>query len=143
MTVMRRWLTWLLLAALAALAAPQQALFDRAVEELGAADYPAAERDLQQVLASSPNHPGALQNLGLVYSKTGRFAQAVECYRRALALKPGDSKLLLNLGVAYLKDNQFTAAFPVFQDLLRGPNVTAARDAGLLALLIRGYLRQN
>ncbi len=140
---MFRLLAWLLLAPLAAPAAPQQALFDRAVHELNSADYPAAERDLHDFLAANPHHPGALQNLGLVYSKTGRVTDAVDCYRQALALKPDDPKLLLNLGIAHLKANQFADAFQVFQKLASSAEAPAARDPGLLYLLATGYLRQN
>jgi tetratricopeptide (TPR) repeat protein len=137
---MVRTLAWLL-ALLAAPAPAQHALFDRAVQELNAADYPAAERDLHDFLAANPHHPGALQNLGLVYSKTGRFADAVDCYRQALQLKPNDAKLLLNLGVAHLKANQFADAFPIFQKLTA--DTPAARDPGVLYLLAAGYVRQN
>ena len=142
---MARFLAWLLVAAAVTAAADQPSqLFEQAVKELNAANYAAAEKDLQQVLASSPNHLGAMQNLGLVYSKTGRLNQAIAAYRHALELRPDDPKLLLDLGVAYLKQESFTQALPVFQRLVdSGPDVAAARDAGLLYLLTTGYLKQN
>src|ERR1017187_7500308 len=131
---MARFLAWVLGAAAVTAAADQPSqLFERAVKELSAGNYAAAEKDLQQVLGASPNHLGALQNLGLVYSKTGRLNQAIAAYRHALELRPRDPTLLLDLGVAYLKQESFTDALPVFQRLMdSGPEVAAARDAGLL-----------
>jgi tetratricopeptide (TPR) repeat protein len=141
---MARLLAWLAVAVAVAAAADPRAVFERAVKELNAGDYAAAEKDLQQVLASSPNHLGALQNLGLVYSRTGRLNQAIASYRQALELRPDDPKLLLDLGIAYVKQESFAGALPVFQRLLdSGTDVTAARDTGLLYLLITGYLKQN
>jgi len=139
---MMRWFAALFSAVAILIAAGGDALFERAVAELRAADYPAAERDLLQVLASSPKHPGALQNLGLVYSKTGRVDQAIDCYRQALQSRPTDSKLLLDLGLAYLKRGTYTDALPTFQKLLDA-DVAAARDPGLLYVLIVGYLKAN
>ena len=62
---MARFLGWLVVAAVVTAAADRQSqFFERAVKELNAGNYAAAEKDLQQVLDASPNHPGALQNLG-------------------------------------------------------------------------------
>jgi len=118
---------------------PQAQLFERGVAELNAGDYGAAERDFDQVLAAFPNHAGTLQNLGLIYSRTQRFDQAIAMYRRALDLRPGNVALLLNLGIAYIRRESFTEALPVFQKLAP----SGSSDPGLLYLLSAGYLRQN
>ena len=51
------------------------------------------------VLKSQPDHIGALGNLGVIYSRSGRTHEAIEVYRRALKLAPNDAPLLVNLGL--------------------------------------------
>src|SRR5438067_1201568 len=75
------------------------AIFERAVRALNAGDYATAESGFQQVLKSSPEHLGVLQNLGLVYSRTNRLDEAIATYRRALAVNPLHRGALLNLGL--------------------------------------------
>jgi tetratricopeptide (TPR) repeat protein len=143
-TLMARFLVCLAAALFLAPAGWTQSLFDRAVRELSAGEYAPAEQDLLQVLACSPQHPGALENLGLICSKTGRIDQAIDYYRRAAALRPDDATLLLNLGVAYLKRESYQEALPVLQKLLDStPGAAVAEDAELLHLLVAGYLKQN
>ena len=114
-------------------------LFDRAVRAINAADYPAAETTLNQLLLASPNHVGALQNLGLVYSRTGRLDPAIATYRRALQLSPNHRGLLMNLGVALMKRDSYAEAAAVFAQLFDAyPDAPAARDVGLLAQLVTG-----
>jgi tetratricopeptide (TPR) repeat protein len=94
-------------------------VFDRAVAALRASDYAAAEAGFLEVLQGMPGHLGALQNLGLVYSKTGRLEQSVATYRRALELSPGNRGLLLNLGLALMKRGAYDEAIPVIEELVR------------------------
>jgi tetratricopeptide (TPR) repeat protein len=133
------------LAATLALAAdPLAQIFTRAVTALNNADYPTAEAGFQQVLKSSPQHIGALQNLGLVYSRTDRLDQAISTYRRALAVSPSDKSVLLNLALAYMKREQYPDALSVFRTLFTAhPDSPAARDAALLTQLASGSLKQN
>jgi tetratricopeptide (TPR) repeat protein len=141
---MSRLLVWLVMMSAPIAAASAQTLFDRAVRELNSSDYSSAEKDFLQVLSDSPRHAGALQNLGLVYSRTGRFDRAIDCYRKAVDLRPGDPGLLLDLAIAYLKRESFADALPVFQRLMDSrPDVAAARDTSVLHLLVAGYLKQN
>src|SRR5687768_7033541 len=94
------------LLALGLAAALQDAIrdaFDEAARSLSANNLSAAERGFQQVLKSQPNHIGALGNLAVVYSRMGRFSDAVQIGRRALKIAPADPQLNLNIGLAYLK----------------------------------------
>src|SRR5262245_44200030 len=110
-------------------AEPLARIFERASAALAAADYPAAEQGFNEVLKSSPNHIGALGNLGVIYSRTERPDRAIDCYRRALKLSPRDRGLLLNLGLAYLKQEAHTEALPVFRQLLAAyPKDLQARE---------------
>ncbi|MSV30519.1 MAG: tetratricopeptide repeat protein [Bryobacterales bacterium] len=94
-----------------------QLLFERAAAALAASDYPEAEKGFQAVLQAVPGHVGALGNLGVVYSRTHRYARAVEIYQRALKSAPRDPGLLLNLGLAYVNQQQYARALPIFQKL--------------------------
>jgi Flp pilus assembly protein TadD len=58
-----------------------------------------AEVHLQEVLAQNPQHPVALNEMGIVYRKTGRFLQARTSYENALAVYPGFHSARRNLGV--------------------------------------------
>jgi len=94
-----------------------QPVFQKAVAALSSGNYPAAEAGFQQVLKASPNHIGALGNLGVVYSRTSRPDKAIAVYRRALRIAPQDRGLMLNLGLTYIKQESFTDALPLFGKL--------------------------
>lgn len=64
-----------------------------------AGDLEAAEAELQQALELNPEHPVALNELGIIYRKTGRFAEARQSYEAALAVYPGYHHARRNLGV--------------------------------------------
>jgi len=112
-------------------------LFDRAVRAINAGDYLSAETALTAVLAASPSHVGALQNLGLVYVRTGRIDQAIATYRRALEFNPKHRGTLTNLGIALVQRRSYADAVPIFRTLFElYPDAPAAREPGLLVQLV-------
>ena len=118
-----------------------KAVFDRAVQSLVAGDYPAAERGFQAVLKEQPRHVGALGNLGIIYSRTGRAGQAIAVYRRALQISPDDQAILLNLGLAWLKQEAHQRALPLFERVAAlDPKNLQARQLVAVCRLYTGQL---
>src|SRR5579885_816578 len=118
-------------------------VFDQAVQALVSGDYPAAERKFQLVLREKPNHVGALGNLGIVYSRTGRSERAIAVYERALKISPDDRAILLNLGLVYLKQEAHQRALPLFERVVAlDPKNQQAQQLAAICRLYTGHVRE-
>ncbi len=62
-------------------------------------DLESSEKHLLEALAQNPEHPVALNEIGIVYRKTGRFEQARASYEKALKVYPGFHSARRNLAV--------------------------------------------
>src|SRR6266550_4120908 len=107
-------------------------IFESASAALRKGDYAAAEVGFRKVLQAEPRNIGAMSNLGVVYSRTLRYARAIEIYKRALRLSPREQGVLLNLGLVYLKQDDYGRAKPYFERLHR-MDPKNAQAANLLA----------
>ena len=75
----------------------------------GQGRYALAIESLQQALRVDANFVAHL-NLGGIYTKLGKYAQAEDNLLRALELKPDDSSVCRRLGEVYLGTNRFAEA---------------------------------
>lgn len=113
--------------------------FNAAAEALRTGDLDKAEAGFLQVLRADPRSMPALGNLGVVYSRQDRPAEAVKVYRQALKLAPNEPGLLLNLGLAHLKLDQYLEAKPLFADLVtRSPRNRQFRELFATSQLYTG-----
>jgi len=87
-----------------ALSAPR---IDLGIAYHRAGDLDAARDHLVQALEYNPQHPIALNELGIIYRKTARFAEARQSYESALRVYPGYHFARRNLAILcdlYLSD---------------------------------------
>lgn len=85
---------------------------------VGAGRLPEAEAQYLQAVALRPQHPGARNNLGLLYLRQGRFAQAREQFAALLQASPDHLPARLNLGAAFLAQGYWQDAAAQYQEAL-------------------------
>ncbi len=64
-------------------------------------DRDKAENMWREALTQDPNHPDALNNMGMVAGRKKQYAQAAEFFERSIKLKPDEPDPHLNLGTTY------------------------------------------
>ncbi len=81
-------------------------------------DLDGAVAAYRSFLATHPTEVGAHSNLGVVFSKLGRYDEAEKEYREALKLDPSNTAIALNLVIGYYKSGRIPEAVVLLQDLL-------------------------
>jgi len=79
------------------------------------ADLKLAKRHFQAALGIDPALLSAGNGLGIVYSRSGRPAEAIAAWRRTLAVQPDFAPALLNLGITLLETGRAAEALPFLQ----------------------------
>jgi tetratricopeptide (TPR) repeat protein len=93
-----------------ALGQSSEGAFARAVKLQQSGDLEAAIRAYREFLEVHPQSVEALSNLGAVYARLGRYAEAVEEYKRALELDTHNIPIRFNLALAYYKSAELPEA---------------------------------
>lgn len=78
-------------------------------------EYTLAEAKLQAILAKFPNQSGALANLGLVYSETGRLEQAEEALKKSIKFNNNNAQVYLRLASVYKKQGNLIDALKAYK----------------------------
>ena len=84
--------------------------FVRATQLHESGDIEGAIRGYQEILAAHPQRVDVRSNLGAAYSRLGRYADAIEQYKKALAVDSRNDAIHFNLALAYYKAAWFTEA---------------------------------
>lgn len=85
---------------------PGRDLLAGVIEGLSAGQYDDAAIVLEFLLATYPDTPPILYNLGMAYSNTGRMARAATLLRRLVEIEPDHVNGRVALGVALLRAGQ-------------------------------------
>ena len=93
----------------------------RTLSALG--DQAGAEKAFQQALSREPGWGYAMNELGAVYRKQDRIAEALEWFKKAAAAQPQDGVILFNLGEAQYQLGKFGDANDTYSRLRKlGPS---------------------
>ena len=90
----------------------------RAFQLFQAGQFAQAEGECRRLLATRPNHSGALQLLGLLANRMGKVEAAVDFLRKAIAADPGVNDYHNNLGVILTNQGRMEEARAAFQGAL-------------------------
>ena len=74
-----------------------------------------AESAYRRAIELDPRYVDALVNLGAVFSRLGREAEALRCYERALEIDPAMSAARVNLGLAHYRAGRLAPALDAFR----------------------------
>jgi predicted O-linked N-acetylglucosamine transferase (SPINDLY family) len=72
----------------------------------------------RRILAVAPDHPDALQRMGVLAHQIGQPAVGVECFRRAMAADPSNAEVIYNLGLALEQQGDRAGAIEAYRRAL-------------------------
>jgi Flp pilus assembly protein TadD len=92
-------------------------------------DFADADKWLTNVTSEIPQDANAWYLLGRTKYNENRFAEAIDCFRKALSLRPKDIKAENNLGLAHQGLNQIDAARTAFETAISWQKDALQKDA--------------
>jgi Flp pilus assembly protein TadD len=93
-------------------------------QEQAAADY------LQKAIALRPGYPEALNNLGVLYTREKKYAEAEAQFQACIQAAPNFDQSYMNLARLYVIQNDKAKALKTLEELLRvQPQHQAAQQA--------------
>jgi len=106
-------------------------LMQAAAAQHNAGQLPQAETLCRQVLQTQPNHPDALNLLGLIAFQTGRHDEAVQLIRQAIAANKRVPDYYNNLGNILITLGRFAEGEACLREMLAlGPSADAHNNLG-------------
>lgn len=106
-----------------------------AAKALEAGDVAKAQSLLEQAVAINPEGPEAWINLGTVYVRQEKHAEAAKAYEKAASLEPENHTLLYNLGITYHQLGREAVA--------AGDSAAAAAHLDKAEATYQAYLEKN
>ncbi|HET6889518.1 MAG TPA: FG-GAP-like repeat-containing protein [Pyrinomonadaceae bacterium] len=99
-------------------------------------DLPAAQKELQSVIAANPATPQPLYVLGLIAKMQNRTDDAVAAFQRVLKIDPNDVGTNVNLGQIYAQQRKYPEAIAALRIALAAEtyNTTALYNLGTALL---------
>ena len=85
----------------------------------------------EEMVKSDPDDPGGRTDLGLAYTRQGRFAEALAEFRRASELDPNGGMARYGLGEALHRENRYAEAVESYEQALERVPGDAAAHTGL------------
>ena len=92
-----------------------------------AADYDESMRRLQARVAANPGDAEALRDIGVIYLRTSRYAEAADYLQRAFANGADDPKTLLHLGLASESMGRRQTAMRLYEKYAEVPRLSPYR----------------
>jgi len=93
--------------------------FNLAVLRAEAKDLTGAEQAYRRVLELNPTDLDALNNLGLLFYKEQKFAEATTLFDKLSGLEPGSISAKMNLAAAAVSASQLPKAIEAWKDIVR------------------------
>jgi Flp pilus assembly protein TadD len=103
-------------------------------------DYPDADKWLARSLEMNPKDPETWYSLGRLRFTEQRFADALDCFKRALELAPTSAKVENNLGLAYYGLNRTDEAEAAYRQAIHWQDAGPPQDVSEQPLLNLGIL---
>lgn len=97
-----------------------ESLFSQARAHQDKAEWSLAEDSYRQFLRLAPGSAAGHSNLGIVYVRERKFADAIREYQTAIRIDPSLSGVYLNLGIVYFQQGRYDAATQVLRKFLSG-----------------------
>ena len=98
-----------------------RSLLLQGIQAMHQGDNASAEKSFRQTLAIDPNSLDALNNLAIVLSRSGRPAEAVPFYKKALSIRP-DPGTRRNLAIAFFKSQKYADAWRILRPMAAMPS---------------------
>ncbi len=94
-------------------------LFSYGVQALQANDLNLAEKTFQQILREFPNHPDALHFSGLIHTKRGDQAKAVDLITQAIRINSKNPTYFVNLGRIHAQSGDLIQAIDLYHQAIK------------------------